>query len=191
MACPNFNLRTDGLSGSAETGGSWTLISGTYPGSLAGDNPAIVIADLGIGSNVFEYCFDPANPLCSEVCSQVILFKPNLGEGENSTVELCANGSSQVLINFIDGFVAGSNAIYSWSGSGTSSPGYNAGTNYNNSTFNPSIAGVGVYTFILNVEPSIPAGFDLLSCCEGFVIELEVTVVAAFDPGVGSNIVVC
>lgn len=190
MACPNFNLRTDGLSG-AETGGDWTLISGTYPGSLAGDNPAIVIDDLGFGSNVFEYRFSPENPLCPDVYSQVILFRPNLGEGEDSDVELCANGSPQVLINFIDGFVAGANAIYSWGGGGTSSPGYNIGTNYNNTTFDPSVAGVGVYTFILNVDPSVPAGFDVLACCEGFEIELVITVVAAFDPGVGGNIVVC
>jgi hypothetical protein len=188
MACPDFFLRTDGLTG-ADTGGTWALESGTYPGSLAGDNPEIVIEDLGFGSNVFKYRYSTVD--CPEVESTVVLFRPNLGSGDDSTYTACDNATALTLITLIDNFVAGANATYEWSGDGTSSPGYFVGTSYNNSTFDPSVAGVGTYNFVLTVSPAVPLGFNLLACCEPFDITLEITVEESFDPGVGGNIVVC
>jgi hypothetical protein len=187
--CDNFCLRTDGLTG-ADTGGTWALVSGSFSGSLATDNPCIDTTDLGFGLNVFSYTL-PASGECPEVVSELKLYRANLGSGdETNAITICDNQDPVILVSLIGNFVGGTDATYTWENINSAS-GYSFNGFYTLSSFDPKVDGVGVYRFRLLATPNLPSGFLLEECCEPLKFDIEITVTEGFNAGTGGNFVVC
>lgn len=188
MPCGPFSLRSDGLTG-ADPGGSWSVTAGTYGGpALTGDNPTVNIStDIPVGQSVtFRYtglsC--DGNP----VTADVTLLNLNIGlPGTNTTTTLCEDDAAVNPWNIL-GSTLGPNGQMVWTGDITNA-GFSGTTP--TATFDPSLSGIGTFTFTATVSEQTPAGFASIGCCDPFSNTITIIVEAVFDAGVGGSFAGC
>lgn len=181
MACTNFSLRTDGLTG-ADPGGTWTLVSGSYSGSLAGDNPSIDWDDLGFGANVFEYCI----PGCdgNPDCEQVTLYKMDIGTvSGGTTLDLCEGDDAENLSTVLT-IAVGPDGVGTWSGD-------TANAGWSEPLFDPGLSGPGTFTFTYTIDPDVPPSSTDLACCDPVSATIIVNVSAGASAGTGGSFSGC
>lgn len=182
MACQPFCLRTDGLTG-ADAGGTWTVVSGSYSGSLAGDDPCINWQLLPVGTSVtFEYSL----PGCSggSSTSQVVLYSMDIGSMNNCNYTICVSETSYDVADCMN-ISVGDDGTLTWGG-------YNgAGFNQTTGIFDPSAAGVGVYTITATINATPPGGYTDVGCCDDIHATAIITVVNAANAGTGGQYAVC
>lgn len=185
MACLPFNLRTDGLTG-ADTGGTWSLVAGSYSGVLSGDNPAVNISAIPSGTSAtFRYFGNDCDG--NLVFEDVTLYNMEIGTSSDNSDTICTNDSIINLYTFLSGNV-GSNANIVWGGDVTTPPFSGTGTS---ATFNPALAINGTYAFSMAFLPSAPGGYADLGCCDPVVAIANITVSTAFNPGSGGLFAGC
>ncbi len=206
MSC-EINLRTDGLSG-ADAGGTWvwngfnassdegpfSTGSGTNPGALSGDNPAIDFDGFTPGYYAFTYSGGEGD--CGDEVTIVIAVVSSPNAGCSDTVTYCTgNGGSAVNLLTLKNTECGesitsTNLTIEWDDS-SDDPGaaYNAGAG----TLDIEDLEPGTYVFTYTKVAVPPDGYTLDNCpnCEASVATLTITIIATFTAGTANNIAVC
>ena len=188
MAC-SFDLYAQ-LGGTPDSGGLWTQTGGpqSVPPSLT--NPQLGTVDFtGALAGAYTYDYIVGTAPCDDTSTVTITVAEGAEAGIGADTILCdSDASVYTLYNFLGGTP---DVDGTWSGTGTTSPGYSAGgATPTDDTFQPSTAGVGKWTFVYTVnhgDTSTPAGCD--NCIDTATIVITVT--AAADAGTGVSLTVC
>lgn len=207
MAC-SVNLKS--FLGTSDSGGTWapgapdggdcTTLINTNPQAIAisgGDLGTIDVSAALAGT--YEFTYVVGSPPCVDCATVTVTV--NDGAVINGTVtaeSFCDNDNTDYNL-FSRYFTVGTSTDGTWSNTGTLSSGYKgngvavgAGTpgNPQDDTFNPDLAGVGVYPFTYTVnhgDGTTPGGCD--NCTETYTITLTVT--ALGNAGTNASVTLC
>lgn len=179
--CDPFCLRTDGLTG-ADPGGTWEDVNSTHTGTLVGDDPCVNWADLSPGDNLFRYCLAGCGG--GEVCADVTIYKMDIGQvGTNQSITLCEDDDPVNVFNAL-AITLGPDGIGAWTGDTG-----NAG--WTEPNFDPSLSGVGTFTYTYTITPDLPGGYTDLGCCSPISVTMTITVTNTANAGSGGNVAGC
>lgn len=195
----------DYLGGTPDTGGTWVLTSGgptdlsvngaataTYSnGNAIGVNHTVTVGvnDTAAGSYVFTYSVG-AVP-CADTATVTVTVVDGAVAGTDFTISYCDSDNTEKNLYNLLGVTPLPETDGTWSGSGTSSPGYTANTAAgNDDTFNPFDAGVGSYIFTYTVDNGNVTTPPGCTNCED-TATITINVVDTGDAGTNGAVTLC
>lgn len=183
------------IGGTYGAGGNWPG-GGTQAYGSTVDTSAI---DEGFYKFEYASTLPPADPCYGtplEVIVPVVQGTGNVGADVN--ISVCSGDPVQNIFNDsgLYGLAAVNPVIATIGGTGTSSPGYSAGTAVvTDDTYDPSQEPSFPVTrvFEITYTPQPPTGYTLSSCveCQPDTVVVTYTVTEQFQPGTPSNVAAC
>jgi hypothetical protein len=201
-----INLRTD-LATGASTGGTWSYLGysttvggtpgagGTTPPALVGDNPAVDFSGYTPGFYHLRYAGGSGD--CASQADYIVPVVDSGDAGTDATIDLCEDDAAINISAQLGGtYPSGINPPDIAISGDTANAGYSDNStagDVTDDTFDPSLSGVGTFTFTITVTPEAPAGYTLAACtnCDPSTATLTINVLANFNSGTPNNVAVC
>lgn len=185
---------TDGTSTPDPTGGNWPWTSSTNA------DPVVNFNNIESGYyHIKHFGGGASGDPCYGEIEFIIPVTQGGSAGIDATTTVCDSGAPIDVADELGVVFDPSAAIppeFEWSGDATASPGWDegAGVQPSDASFNPAVAGVGVYTLTLTVTPGDASGYSKeMTCsnCDETTATLTIIVEAEFNAGTAQNKAAC